>query len=362
MESFRKFHDRYLVVWPDEGSFSYEPRLARWSNKDLDPVHISQKKWEWYHVGGFWIAEGFSVGTLQTASAAVAIGLSPRLTLIAYTIGNLIVAVACCGSGYIGSKVSLPCFLPAEIVVSQADSCLRIRSTFLSSHERMYESYHLAAGVDDRCRSFGLWGSYLPIAIRAAVGPIWYGIQSYLGSLGIQCMIAAIWPSFDSWHVGAVPATAGIDAPGLLSFTIFWLILLPLMYISIPSLRWFFIVKIVLMPFFGVALFAWALTAANGFGPLLTIPTKIENGMSVGYAFCYAITAAISNANTFAVNMPDITRYAHNPRTSTLAQAIGLPVCFSLTFLLGVTLAATSQVLYGQVYWNPVSSAGAFYS
>ena len=167
-------------------------------------------------------------------------------------------------------------------------------------------------------------------------------------------MIEAIWPSFAMWHTSSIPASAGIDAPGILSFTIFWLLLLPLLYLSIPTLRWLFLVKIILVPFFWVALFTWALTAADGFGPLLTMPSKIENGLSVGYAFFYGITAASSSANTFSINMPDITRYAHNPRSSTLAQAIFLPVCLTLTSLLGVTLAATSQVLYGQVLWNPV--------
>lgn len=67
------------------------------------------------------------------------------------------------------------------------------------------------------------------------------------------------------------------------------------------------------MPFFRVALFTWAETAADGFGPLHIFPAEIDNGMSVGYAFSYAIAGAISSANTFAVNMPDLTRYAHNP-------------------------------------------------
>lgn len=165
-------------------------------------------------------------------------------------------------------------------------------------------------------------------------------------------MIEAIWPSFTTWHTSSIPASAGIDAPGILSFTIFWLLSLPLLYLSIPTLRWLFLVKIILVPFIWVALFTWAMTAADGFGPLLTMPSKVENGLSVGYAFFYGITAASSSANTFAINMPDITRYAHNPRASTLAQAI-LPVCLALTSLLGVTLAATSQVLYGQVLWNP---------
>lgn len=154
--------------------------------------------------------------------------------------------------------------------------------------------------------------------------------------------------------MGAFPKSADIDAPGLLSLAIFWLTTLPFLYFSVPVLRYVFMVKIVIMPIFGVVLFTWALTASHGLGPLFSIPTKVNNGMSVGYVFCYAITAAISGASTFAINMPDVTRYAHNPRTSTIAQAIGLPVCLTLTYLLGIVMAASSQVLYGEIIWNPL--------
>lgn len=78
---------------------------SRWSNKDLDPVPGPDKKWEWYHVAGFWVVEGFSVAQIQTASATVALGLNPGLALFAMFLGNVLVAVACAGVGYIGSKV-----------------------------------------------------------------------------------------------------------------------------------------------------------------------------------------------------------------------------------------------------------------
>ena len=78
---------------------------TRWSNKDLDPVPESDKKWEWYHVAGFWVVEGFSVAQIQTASATVALGLNPGLALVAMFLGNVLVAAACAGVGYIGSKV-----------------------------------------------------------------------------------------------------------------------------------------------------------------------------------------------------------------------------------------------------------------
>ena len=63
-------------------------------------------------MGGFWVAEGFSAAQIQTASASVALGLNPGTALIAYLIGNILVMMACCGSGYIGSKVYAdPCLL-----------------------------------------------------------------------------------------------------------------------------------------------------------------------------------------------------------------------------------------------------------
>ena len=106
MERLKSFHDRYVVLKPPVGSFSSEGQSTRWSSKELDPVRKEEKRWEWYHVGGFWIAEGFTAVTMQSPSASMTLGLSPGLTLAAYFIGTLLITAACCGSGYIGSKVS----------------------------------------------------------------------------------------------------------------------------------------------------------------------------------------------------------------------------------------------------------------
>ena len=368
MERLKFFHRRHLILQPASGSFTAEGQISRWSNPDLDPIPRHQKKWEWYHVGGFWIAEGFSASQIQTASASVALGLNPGIALIAYLIGNILVMMACCGTGYIGSKVmSSRCAL-----LSDSDSqyprfpVLNLRIYGLTCGEfqysinfpvisRAYDIPRVSPGMTNfRPRSFGLRGSYLPIVIRAVVAPIWYGIQAYLGSLAVQAMIEAIWPSFANWHADAFPASADITAAELLSFSIFWLASLPVLFLSMPALRWIFLVKIIIMPIFGICLFTWAVTASHGFGPLLRIPNKIENGMSLGYAFCYAVTTAISASSTFAINIPDLTRYARNPRTATIAQAISLPVCMTLIYFLGVVMAASSQVIYGKIQWNPI--------
>jgi NCS1 family nucleobase:cation symporter-1 len=187
-------------------------------------------------------------------------------------------------------------------------------------------------------------------------------------------MIEAIWPTFKTWHINSLPTSSAVTAPELLSFTIFWLASLPFLYLSVPALRWMFMIKVIVMPLFGVALFTWALTAGHGWGPLFSIPNNIVNGWSVGYAFCFTITATISgNASkysstvppdasitylifaAFAINMPDITRYAKNPRHTWMTQAVAIPAVITLTQLLGTVMAAASQVIYGQILWNPLA-------
>ncbi|KAK5710784.1 hypothetical protein LTR17_018700 [Elasticomyces elasticus] len=215
-----------IVLHPEPGSFTAEGESARWSNKDLDPVPQENKKWEWYHVGGFWIAEGFNVAQLETPSSAVALGLNPGLAMVACLIGNLLVTLPTMSSAYLGSKYGLN--FP---VISRA--------------------------------SFGMRGA----------------------------------------HLDALPASAAITAPDLLCFAIFWIAQFPFLFLSINNLRIAFMIKVVVMPFFGVVLFTWALTAAGGWGPLFSLPNNITNGWSVGYAFCRTITASISGNATFAINM-----------------------------------------------------------
>ncbi|GAM88033.1 hypothetical protein ANO11243_060620 [Dothideomycetidae sp. 11243] len=316
MTSLKALHDKHLVLKPEPGSFTAQGDSSRWSNKDLDPVPASKRTWEWWQVSGFWIGEGFNAAQMQTASSAVALGLNPGLAVAACLVGNLLVTPPVCIMGYLGAKTGLN--FPV-----------------------------LARGV------FGMWGSYVALVIRGVFCLILYGVIATLGGGAVQCMVEAIWPSFANWHVHSLPASSAITAQQLLCFAIFWLLSLPFLLVSISSLRWLFTVKIVLMPFFYVALFTWSLTASHGVGPLFSIPNNITGGLSIGYVFCATTLATIGANATFAVNMADITRYAKQPRASAIAQAVALPLCITLTELLGALLAATSQVLYGKVLWNP---------
>jgi NCS1 family nucleobase:cation symporter-1 len=182
-----------------------------------------------------------------------------------------------------------------------------------------------------------------------------YGIQGVLGGTAVLAMLTAMSPSFAQWHAGAIPNSIGITAPGMIAFWVFWIASFPLLFLSVPTLRWIFIVKIAIVPFFWTAMFTWGLTAGNGWGPLFQIPNKITSGFSVPWAFFYCMSAAIGGNATFALNMADVCRYSKNTREGWQSQLWAGPLFMSLTELLGAILGATSQIVYGQVLFNPVS-------
>jgi NCS1 family nucleobase:cation symporter-1 len=53
--------------------------------------------------------------------------------------------------------------------------------------------------------------------------------------------------------------------------------------------------------------------------------------------------------------MADVARYSRSPRGAWVAQAAAIPVVITLTQLLGTVMAASAQIIFGQVIWNPLA-------
>lgn len=96
---------------------------------------------------------------------------------------------------------------------------------------------------------------------------------------------------------------------------------------------------------------------AKGFGPTFSKPTSISDGTPVVVVFFQCVTTAIGPKATLALNMPDFTRYANSSRHVVWAQAVGLIVLVTLCGVLGATVSSASEVIYGEVTWNPLEVA-----
>ncbi|PYI03969.1 hypothetical protein BO78DRAFT_373988 [Aspergillus sclerotiicarbonarius CBS 121057] len=292
------------------------------SNADLDPIprDSPRRTWGWVSLTGFWISEAFSISMYQAVtSSSVSKGLNAGLAIAAVVIGHMLVYVPVALDGYVGSiyGINFP-------ILTRA--------------------------------SYGMRGSYFAVLIRGLVAIIWFGTQTYQTGECISSMISAIWPSFQ--HLpNHLPASGPITSSELLCFFLAIIVQLPLLYLNIPQLRYLFLVKMAIMPIFGLALFIWAVATAHGFGPVFSKPSHITDGTPVAVIFLQCVTSAIGPKATLALNMPDFTRYAHSPRQIFWTQALGLIVLVSLCGVLGATVTSASEIIYGVQTWNPLQVA-----
>ncbi|PAV19525.1 NCS1 nucleoside transporter [Pyrrhoderma noxium] len=274
------------------------------------------RRWHWFHLMGYWIAEAFGVSQYQVASSAVKSGLAPGTTIAAVFLGHLIISIPNALNGWIGATygINFPVFSRA---------------------------------------SFGTRGVYLAILCRAIAAIFWFGTQTYQGGQCLQVMLQAIWPSFKNFP-NHLPESASVTSSMLLCFFIFYLIQLPLLWIHMSKLRYLFLVKVIIMPIFGFTLFGWAVGRAHGFGPIFEKGTSITDGRPAAVVFFSAMTSAIAPKATLALNIADFTRYAKSPRTVVWTNLFSLSILVTLCAILGVVVTSAAEVIYGVSTWSPL--------
>lgn len=318
MVTFTQIKEK-IELHPSEASYSDG---ILFSNKSLDPVpqHSEERKWEWFSIMGFWTAEAMSISMYQVASSSIAAGLSPGLAILAIIVGHIIVSIPAMLNAMIGAKYGIGFPMMMRYTGGAAP----------------YFS-----------------GSLILVAIRAMCAAIWAGTQTYQGGQCVQSMIEAIWPSFKKFP-NHLPESAEITSAQMLCFFIFLFLQAPVLYMNINQLRYLFLVKIIILPIFGIVLFAWAVHGANGFGPIFKQGTNITNGTPVAVVFFRCMISAISPKATLALNIADFTRYAKKPKQVWWPQFIGLVILVTLCGILGIIVTSATKVIYGVETWNPL--------
>ena len=112
----------------------------------------------------------------------------------------------------------------------------------------------------------------------------------------------------------------------------------------------------------GLALLGWAWVKADGFGPMLSTPSRfVAGGPREGEfwaVFFPSLTAMVGFWATLSLNIPDFTRYARSQRDQVLGQAIGLPAFMTLFSFIGVAVTSATAVIFGETIWDPTVLLG----
>jgi NCS1 family nucleobase:cation symporter-1 len=262
----------------------------------------------------YWATDTINLGTWETASSIIAVGLTWREAIPIMVVGTTCVAIPMVLNGAIGAKLHIP-------------FSVAIRS------------------------SFGYYLAYFCIGSRAILAMFWLGIQGANGAQCITIMIAAIWPSYRNIP-NHIATSQGITTVGMVSYFIFWLIQLPLLLIPPTKLRWLFVVKLVAAPVTAIATMAWCVHKAGGSGALFDLKPEVS-GSTKAYLWLSCMSSVTGSWATLACNIPDFSRYARTSKGQFI-QLPFLPLIFTVCGVLGIVTTSATKIIYGEFLWNPL--------
>ena len=288
-------------------------------NADLAPVPASKRVWTTYNYAALWISMAHCIPTYMMAGGLIAKGMNWWQALMTIGLANLIVLVPILLNAHAGTRYGIP-----------------------------FPVFARAA--------FGTAGANVPALLRALVACGWFGIQTFIGGEALRTFIEAIWPGYAL--LGGGWTFTGLDLPSAITFGIFWVLNIVIIYRGMNAVRVFenWAAPIVLV--MAAALMLWVMNRAGGVGPLLTEPSKFATVGEFWKVFVPQLTAMIGFWATLSLNIPDFTRYGRSQREQMLGQTLGLPTTMIAFSAMGlVVTSAASAVLSGvpvSQLWDPV--------
>lgn len=291
-------------------------------SEDLAPIAESKRTWNTWNYAALWISMSLCIPTYMLASSLIEGGMNWWQAILTIFLGNTIVLVPMILNGRAGAKYGIP--FP---VFARA--------------------------------SFGVKGANIPAILRAIVACGWFGIQTWIGGFSIFQIVRVWFPSFENLP-DIFPESFGLKSGPAICFFLFWILNMYIVYLGVESIRKLLVFKAIFLPLAALLLLFWAISAANGLGPILSQPAKFQTSSQFFDFFFPALTGMVGFWATLSLNIPDFTRYAKSQRSQIIGQAIGLPPSMTLFAFIGVVVTSATAIIYGSTIWDPVALAGKF--
>lgn len=290
-------------------------------NEDLAIVPKEKRTWGTWNYAALWISMSLCIPTYMLASSLIQGGMNWWQAILTILLGNTIVLVPMILNGRAGAKYGIP--FP---VLARA--------------------------------SFGVRGANIPALLRAIVACGWFGIQTWIGGFALYQMLRLWIPSLQTLPP-IFPVSFELATGPAICFFLFWLVNMFVVFLGVESIRKLLVFKAIFLPVAALALLFWAISAANGLGPILETPSKLS-GASFWNFFFPALTGMVGFWATLSLNIPDFTRYAKSQKAQVQGQSIGLPASMTLFAFIGVVVTSATAIIYNETIWDPVVLAGKF--
>ena len=293
-------------------------------SEDLAPVPESKRTWTTWNYAALWISMSLCIPTYMLASSLIEGGMNWWQSILTIFLGNVVVLIPMILNGHAGAKYGIP--FP---VFARA--------------------------------SFGTSGANMPAMLRAIVACGWFGIQTWIGGFAIFQMMRLWIPSLENLPA-IFPESWGLQTGPAICFLLFWLLNMYVVYLGVESIRKLLVFKAIFLPLAALALLFWAISAANGLGPILQTPSKFTNSSDFFAFFFPALTGMVRFWATLSLNIPDFTRYAKSQKAQINGQIIGLAPSMTMFAFVGVVVTSATTIVFGTTIWDPVVLAAKFES
>jgi NCS1 family nucleobase:cation symporter-1 len=291
------------------------------ANAELLPTTLADRKWTTYNYAALWMGMAHNIPSYLLASGLVALGMDWLQAFLTITLANLIVLVPMLLNSHAGTKYGIPFPVFARAF-------------------------------------YGVRGANLPALLRAFIACGWFGIQTWVGGQAIFVIVGKLVgdPWLHAGQFGGQPWTVW------LSFAVFWLVQMALIWRGIDALRRFenWAAPLVSVAFLGLML--WVVVSIGGFGPIFAEPSKLGWGPGFWAVFAPSLMGMIAFWATLSLNMPDFTRFGGSQRKQILGQLYGLPTTMAFISMISIVVTSGTIVLYGKAIWDPVEVASRFTS
>ncbi|KGQ00857.1 hypothetical protein PAAG_12485 [Paracoccidioides lutzii Pb01] len=217
----------------------------------------------------------------------------------------------------------------------------------------MGERHHIGFTVASRF-SWGMRGSYFPVVMRAFVGSMWFGIQSYWhwmeGGQVTRVLIGAVIPGFAHMK-NFFAENSHLATNDFIGMIVWYAAFIPLVLIPPERLQRPFAISFALFASSCIGLLIWAVRNAGGAGSMFRKPASTP---SVGWGMLYGISAILGGWGAGTLGQSDWTRYANRSMAPTLSQLVAAPVTIVVTALLGIIVTSAANDLLREIVWNPI--------
>ncbi|WP_053365757.1 allantoin permease [Bacillus sp. FJAT-27245] len=290
-------------------------------SEDILPTKPEDKNWNFGNYASIWMGSVHNIPNYIAVGGLFAIGMSVGQVFAVIMCASIILATAMVLNGHAGSKYGLPFSM-----------LLRL--------------------------SYGTKGAIFPGVLRGVIAAImWFGFQTYAGSQALSILIGKLWPTYltlgGDWNL------LGLSLPALISFLLFWLMNVALIFGGMKLLGKFstFLSPLVYIVFGGMAI--WAIKLAGGIGPILAYTGAGVSGNKV-IAFLAAVTALIAAWAAPIVNVSDFTRLARSTKDQAIGQTVGLVVTYLLFATASISIIVGSEIAFGTPIWNVLDVVAKF--